>query len=225
MIERPPSASANTRYGRFAKSLTCYERTEAAALSRIAIARCRTDGPRSHARACGRRPCSASPSQGPGDGLLAEPACEESPSSRSMRRCVATASRSARSLVRCGAAGRCRVSPFADALVVFAAPPSTDSVVLVAMDACVAAPSGVWAVAGGGVDVFALDEVDSTVIGGDADESEETSTASGPFCIPLGFVLGCGCADALDARPGAVVDPPRDAVSAAGGRLAPSVTQ
>ena len=89
--------------------------------------------------------------QGPGGGLLAEPAREESPSSRSIRRCVAIASRSACSLVRCGATVRRRVSPVAGALVVFAAPPSTDSVVPVAMDACVAAPSGVWTVAGGDV--------------------------------------------------------------------------
>lgn len=157
--------------------------------------------------------------------MLAEPAREESPSSRSMRRCVAIASRSACSLVRCGATVRRRVSPVAGALVVFAAPPSTDSVVPVAVDACAAAPSGVWTVAGG--DVSALDDVDSTVVGGDADESEDTArgAASGTCCVPLGFVLGCGFAGALDARWGAVVDPPRDAVSAAGGRLAPSVTQ
>ena len=177
-------------------------------------------------RACGGgRACSAGPCQGPDGGLSAEPAREESPSSRSMRRCVAIASRSACSLVRCGATVRRRVSPVAGALVAFAAPPSTDSVVPVAMDPCVAAPSGVWTVAGG--DVSALDDVDCTVVGGDADESEDTPRVAAPgTCrVPLGFVLGCGFAGALDARWGAVVDPPRDAVSAAGGRLAPSVTQ
>ena len=182
--------------------------------------------PRSQPRACGgERACSTGPCQGPGGGLLAEPAREESPSSRSMRRCVAIASRSACSLVRCGATVRRRVSPVAGALVVFAAPPSTDSVVRVALDACVAAPSRVWTVAGG--DVSALDDVDSTVVGGDADDSEDTprGAASGTCCVPPGFVVGCGFAGALDARWGAVVEPPRDAVSAAGGPLAPSVTQ
>jgi hypothetical protein len=142
--------------------------------------------PRSQPRACGGgRACSAGPCQGPGGGLLAEPAREESPSSRSMRRCVAIASRSASSLVRCGATGRRRVSPVAGALVVFAARPSTDSVVPVAMDACAAGPSGVGTVAGG--DVSALDDVDSTVVGGDADESKDTprGAASGICCVPL----------------------------------------
>lgn len=142
-----------------------------------------------------------------------------------MRRCVAIASRPACALVRCGATARRRVSPVAGALVVFAVPPSIDSIVPVSMDACVAAPSGVWTVAGG--DVSALDDVDSTVVGGDADESEDTprGAASGTCCVPVGFVLGCDFAGALCARWGAVVDPPRDAASAAGGRLAPSVTQ